>query len=206
MGGKVTFVRIPKNASTSITRRLGSMNSITKESCDATKKKVDRLNVFQSMSTRHPYLSESVSILGEDILSYPTFAVCRNPYDRMLSLYKFLRRSIGHFQAYLQLLSNFQFFLNVCYDLHKQDQDKMGDIVTSQSKFLDVDTDITILKFENLQNDFSAFVEKHQLDVDPNLDVINVTSKEKEVKHNESTREITRSLWAEDFERFGYEP
>ena len=205
MAEKVTFVKIPKNASSSIVHKIKEVNAITRYK---TTKPIDKENIFSWASQFHPLLSESVSDCGEEILNYPCFAVCRNPYDRFLSMFKFFKMKWGILESLEGITSDITNFATISYLEYKQEgHNKMGNFIASQSEFLDVDVDIEILRFENLQNEFSDFVKKHNLPIDPKLDEKNSSSpmNKYQIKHTDQSKEIVQTIWRDDFERFGYE-
>ena len=84
---KVTFIRIPKNASTSLYNFFGPTNTI-RDNVIPSNKEIYK-NFFASSHCR---ISDSVEHLGDEILSLPTLSVVRNPYDRMVSMYFFAQK------------------------------------------------------------------------------------------------------------------
>lgn len=219
---EVNFIRIPKCASSSIYAHIGNKNTITDESMSGSQsydKAQDivrdwfNLHVFPGSSFEHfaySYcsFSQAVSVLGSGILDNPSFAVCRNPYDRMVSQYFYNKKKLSseHFETTfgvcnddIEGLSN---FINYCVD----NQD-IGYL--SQSFYLNVDTEINILRFENLQNDFSGFVTSNNLTIDPTLPHLNENDLDSYTGsymsyYTEASKNKVKELWEEDFERFGY--
>jgi hypothetical protein len=185
-----TFIRIPKNASTSIYRKLGKLNTITDDSMSILADSNTHRGIF---APSHCRLSQAVEVLGKDILDKIVFTVVRNPFDRMVSQYFFaLKQKLVKFQS----LEN---FIDFC-----------GETKTiaslSQSYYLDIDTEINILRFENLEEDFKKLFEQNGIGIlYSGLGHINKTKhKPFQQYYNPTLRAKVKALWAEDFERFDY--
>ena len=105
----LTFLRIPKNASTSLYAFFGLANTIRNEYLNANNSKY--LNVFEPS---HCTLQEAKEILGDDVAKLPVLAVVRNPYDRMVSMFFFAKKhDLG--QLYDISLDSFDSFVDGFY-------------------------------------------------------------------------------------------
>lgn len=189
----VCFFRIPKNASTSIYEHLGEKNIIRDENLKKLLKKERFANIF---APSHCKISEAVEELGEDILNFPCFAVCRNPYDRMVSQYFFCQKS-----DFIDMkFDSFKSFVDFCVQ-----NDTIASM--SQSNYLDLEINCSILRFENLQKDFSKFLEeKNIVEIDPTLPHKNKSNHLLfDSYYSKETKDMVYSLWEEDFVRFDYE-
>ncbi len=219
---ELNFIRIPKCASSSIYAHIGDKNTITDESMSGSEN-YDQgqiaardwfdLHVYPGNTLKiwpysHCSFSKAISVLGSGILDNPSFAVCRDPYDRMVSQFFFNKKSLSseHFEttfgAYNNDIEGLSNFIDYCVD----NQD-IGHL--SQSFYLDVDTEINILRFENLQNDFSGFVTDNNLTIDPILPHLNQNDLDSYSEnymsyYTETSKNKVKELWAEDFERFNY--
>ena len=189
MKERLTFVRIPKNASTSIYNHTRLINTIVDWKMPM---REEHLGIF---APSHCSLSQAVKTLGDEILKKIVFAVCRNPYDRMVSQYCFVQN-----QKFIPIrFKDFSEFVDFCIE-----EDTIAS--HSQSYYLDVDTDIDVLRFEDLSHEWIRFMHKHRLFiVSPDIPHVNKT------KHNDYTEYYTpsikdkvRELWSEDFKRFNY--
>ena len=85
------FVRIPKNASTSVYKHLGHFNLVNKYSVLFQKNLNQPLykNWFDPTHAK-PY--EIASILPVKCSDYYSFAIVRNPWDRFVSMYAFANK------------------------------------------------------------------------------------------------------------------
>ena len=73
---KAVFVHIPKNAGTAIETLFGN-------------------NSFKIQPNKHANIHEIKKFFPEVYKSYRKFTIIRNPYDKMVSWYFYLRRNIG---------------------------------------------------------------------------------------------------------------
>ena len=190
---KVNFVRIPKNASTSLYNFFGVTNTIRDEYLGEPKEKI--------FAPSHCTLDEAVEKLGEGILELPTLAVYRNPYDRAVSFYCFaLKYDLFGFYNLPKLP-----FLEFCETFVKQDEEFFH--AWSQKKYINNkhNKEIHILRFDNLEEDLNTFlIEQNLLDFynkcGSKLKRENTTNHE----HFESfycpeSKKIISDLWNEDF-------
>lgn len=187
----INFVRIPKNASTSIYYHITEMNTISNEKTDSLKD----TKYLKSMPTSHCTLSQAVEIMGKQILENPTFAVCRNPYDRMVSMY---HNALKEKHNKKLGVTNFEQFVDFCMN-----EDTIASL--SQSDYLDLDIYVDILRFENLQKDWKTFLIKHKIAINPRLPHKHKSNrKDWKSYYNTSIKEKVAQLWRNDFTRFNY--
>ena len=191
-GRLVTFIRIPKNASTSIYNHVAPINTIKDEYMQSLKHSKDHMGIF---APSHCKLSDAVKVLTDEILKKFCFAVCRNPYDRMLSQYKFSQKA-----EFIPVdFKDFWEFIDFCVE-----EETIAS--HSQSYYLDVDTKIDVLRFENLQKDFSLFLRKNRILINPILPVQNKTPHKHYTEYYTPTlKEKVKAFWKEDFKRFNYD-
>ena len=185
------FIHIPKTGGTAIERALGI------KAANEPKKLISKQKeLIEGVRTVPQHFTPDIlrERLGEDIYeSSIKFAVVRNPYTRVLSEY-FYRNKSGNMNRFPKWFRTY--YGNIDH-VHK----------IPQSKFVDSDN-ITILKQETLQEDFSRFVEESNLPIKSELGTVNKS------KHNKTDliKEIPlpiigriNNLFEEDFIRFGYE-
>ncbi|MDC0529209.1 sulfotransferase family protein [Gammaproteobacteria bacterium] len=194
---EVTFIRIPKNASTSLYTLFGESNSIRNEYLDSNNRRY--LGIFESS---HCEIDYAVNKLGSNILDKPVVAVVRNPYDRLVSMYFFAKKyKLG--KLYNIDLSTFDRFAIGFYE-HSDDEDFFH--AFPQVKFIG-EEDVSILRFENLQNDLEQFIQENSMD---KIDVKQL-KKLNSTEHRDYTeyysrlsKSIVKNMWREDLDKFSY--
>lgn len=193
----LTFLRIPKNASTSIYTFFGFANTIRNEYLDANNDKY--LNVFEPS---HCTLKEAKELLGDDIADLPILAVTRNPYDRLVSMFFFAKKyNLG--QLYDISLDSFDEFAEGFYKLSK---DPYFFHAKTQAEYIKENDKVTVCRFESLKSDISKFIENNNLSFDidlfPNLN--STIHDNYKSYYTEKTKDIVESMWKEDLEFFSY--
>ena len=200
---KVTFIRIPKNASTSLYNFFGPTNTI-RDNVIPSEKKIYK----DFFAPSHCKISDAVGHLGDEILSLPTFSVIRNPYDRMVSMY-FFAKKLNLSKVYGNTADN---FLNFCHLFQEMSEDKGFFSSWSQKSFMQIGDETVggIIRFENLNEDFNKFLIKNDL-----LSFFNQYNKSLK-KENQTSHEmyknyyccdskkIVEQFWSEDIEYFKY--
>lgn len=190
----VNFVRIPKCASTSVYNHLGDKNNIRDELLIDVLGSRTHQGVF---APSHCPLSIASKHIGYEILNQPTFTVIRNPFDRMVSMWKFHLKAdfipfkIEEFDRFVRFIFHPDTFLPIAQN--------------SQSYYLDLNVDVEILRFENLASDFATFVDKHQLDIDPVLPHENASRPTEDYwvrYYNPLLLDLVKTFWREDFDKF----
>lgn len=188
MEKSLTFIRIPKNASTSVYEHIKPLNTIRDEALPYRR---EHFNIF---APSHCRLSEAVEVLGKDILDKVVFAVSRNPLDRMVSQYHFAQK-----ENWIPIkFKGFANFVDFCAD---------NETIAShsQSYYLDVSTKINIIRFENLQYDFDLLLRSNGILANPILPKLNSTKRDHyKSYYTPALEEKVRELWNEDFKRFNY--
>lgn len=197
----LTFIRIPKNASTSLYTFFGGLNTVRNEYLSGDNPR--HLNIFESS---HQSISDLEVNLGSDILKKPVLAVVRNPYDRLVSMYFFAKKlDLG--KIYDVDVSDFPSFAR---GFHSLSRDRNFFHAMPQVDFIEhSERDrFTVIRFEDLKKGIINFISKNGLsgmfDVD-NLEALNGTiHKHYAEYYNDETIEIVRDMWGCDLERFSY--
>ena len=197
---KFIFIHIPKTAGTSVEKVL------FKPPKKRTTKDLWMFpNKYQTGALQHLMASHIIQEVGWDVFfKYFTFSFVRNPYDKMVSQYKYtinerpdLLRYIGisdsaSFKEYIERVMVTK--LHVQWDC--------------QYKFLYINKKCVvdfIGKFENLQEDFNIVCDKIGI---PRQQLPHKNkSKHKHYTeyYDEETKEIVAKKYAKDIEYFGYE-
>ena len=194
---KTIFIHIPKNAGTSINTYF----SVKPKTVEIKRKKV----------FKHETVSDIKRDCFEIYNSYTKFAIVRNPYDRMVSWYAYLRKyrlNNDHIKTYQYNSKNDSYEV---VDIAKADimgfrmWVKNPTIIDPREWLLNnqcywVDDTVTILRYENLNEELNAFFKK-----EIKLPIVNSTSRYDLLDYyNEETSDIVYNKYKEDFEKFNY--
>ena len=197
----VTFIRIPKNASTSLYEFFGYSNTVRDEYLSGDNPK--HLNIFASS---HQSVSELEVNLGQHIIKKPVLAVVRNPYDRLVSMY-FFAKKYGLGSIYNIDTSDFLSFARGFYILS---EDGNFFHAMPQTGFIEhpKKEDFTIIKFENLNEGINDFINTNKLNNKfnvGNLETLNATNhKHYSEYYNKEAIDIVKNMWSSDLDRFSY--
>jgi hypothetical protein len=166
----VTFIHIPKTAGSSITKWFQDNTTCAKNNYG------------------HIFLSEI------DNPASLIFAVVRNPWDRIVSIYSFVNDN------YECCTCNFENFI---YNMIKTVAFDGKKFSTPQIRW--IEPGVThILRFENLEKDFKIIQDIFQC-YEP-LPLENKTKHEHyRTYYNDETRQLVAEMFKEDIEAFGYE-
>lgn len=195
----ISFIRIPKNASTSVYRFFGEVNLIRNDYLDANNSKY--LNIFEPS---HCTISEAEKLLGEDVLKYPVLAVVRNPYDRLVSMFFFAKKyNLG--SLYNIDMTTFDSFSEGFYKLSHYDDFFHS---TSQKEFIkhDKSEDFTVCRFEELKTDLAEFIKDNKLEFDmKDFPVLNSTEHcDYKEYYSDKSKDIVNKMWGDDLDCFSY--
>ena len=197
MKNTLTFLRIPKNASTSIYSFFGDANTIRNEYLDANNSKF--LNVFESS---HCTLQEAKDLLGNYVAELPILAVVRNPYDRMVSMFFFAKKhNLG--QLYDISLESFDSFVEGFYNASK---DPNFFHAKNQCDYIKGSDNVTVCSFENLKDGITEFITDNGLSF--NMDdfpKLNSTEHSNyKTYYSGKSKETVSKMWQDDLTRFSY--
>jgi hypothetical protein len=199
------FVRIPKNASTSLYEHLGAFNLIHKYRKDFlknTKKPLYR-NFFDPT---HAKPNEIKEILPINTDNYFSFAVCRNPWDRFVSMFGFMHKhELWRLYGYEEKFS-FEKFCSFVQEKYEQ-QDPNFFPTQNQVEWLDGAFKVKkIISFENLQEDFACMLKEYGIEhINPQLPHLNSSDrKEYRAYYNDKTKDLVSEIFRRDIEFFDY--
>ena len=197
------FLRIPKNASSSIMEKLGTRN-IVKKYEKKLQESLDK-NIYKDFfSATHARPHELQSVISPVEFGCFSFAVVRNPWDRVVSMYHF---SIKKGLANLFGLDNDLSFEGFCEVLRSREGDRSFMPVFKQTEWTHGSIEVDeILKFENLSEDFSAMIKNHDIkDMPPRLPHHNRTiHKPYQDYFNSGTQKIIKKVFEEDCDLLKY--
>lgn len=201
---RLIFYRIPKNASTSIYKHLGNTNVIKIHETEISKNVDTRVykNIFEPS---HVKPKELISFGILDVKDYFSFCVVRNPWDRVVSMYKFSLLNKGIFKKIYGIeKEDFVSFCNIIKD-RKDDPFFIGS--HKQSEWMDDKNPLDkILFFESLREDFSNMIKDINLvGVGSDLPHVNKTEhKHYSEYYNSETKKIISEVFEEDIDNFRY--
>ena len=200
------FVRIPKNASTSIYSHLGELNLIKRHEKffhDALFKKKLYKGWF---SPTHAKPDEIYSVFGNLAKNYMSFAVVRNPFDRAVSMFQFGKENkLGNLYGESNDLS----FENFCEIMKEKHLNKEKDFIAihSQTEWLEGAFQPNfVLRFENLRKDFQEMLDTCQIKhINSNIPHEN-SSQRLNYKnyYNNKTKKIIAKIFEKDVDTFKY--
>ena len=172
---KLIFIHIPKNAGTSITSYFSTQ----------------RIN----QPRKHASIEEIKSGFPTEYEAYKKFAIVRNPYDRMVSYFFYLKKNNNYYVRGI----NFKEWSNYLINIIKENinNSELKKTFTQDSW---VDNTVNILKFENLEKEMNNFL-KEQI----KLPKINTSNHQEFLKYyDEDSLNNIYNIFKEDFEKFNY--
>jgi len=193
----MTFLRIPKNASTSIYSFFGASNTIRNEYLDANNDKY--LSVFEPS---HCTLQEAKGLLGDCVALLPLLAVVRNPFDRMVSMFFFAKKhNLG--SLYDISLDSFDEFVEGFY---KASDDPNFFHAKTQCDYMKGSDNVTVCRFENLKDDITKFIRDNGLSFSiGDLQKLNSTEhSDYKNYYTDKSKGIVMDMWKDDLTRFSY--
>lgn len=199
------FVRIPKNASTSLYEHLGQFNLVNKH------RKAFMQNLKNPLyrsffDPTHAKPKEIQEILPVKCSSYFSFCVIRNPWDRFVSMYSFTKKMELWRLFNLTKEPTFEEFCQIA-------EDKMNFGATDFFPTQDQNQWLTggfkidkILMFENLQEEFSTMLlEKGIEHINPNLPHLNSTDRKNyKIYYNDYCKGLVSEIFKDDISKFDY--
>ena len=170
---KTIFIHIPKNAGTAIETLFGNSS-------------------FRIQPPKHANIHEIKKTFPEIYDSYSKFTIIRNPYDKMVSWYFYLKRQLGEqhnvieFNEWIKDPSKFW---------HANDP-----ISYLKPQYEWVDDTVVLIKYENLDKEFNQFFGK-----EINLPVVNKSKHDHYLTYyNKESLDIIYDRYKKDFKKYNY--
>lgn len=199
------FIRIPKNASTSVYQHLGNFNLVNKHS-QLFNKNANKPLYKGWFDPTHAKPNEIAELLPVKCSDYFSFAVVRNPWDRFVSMYSFSKKMNLWKLFDLKSEPSFETF---CSITQEKFSNKASDFFPIQDQCQWLEGPFKpkqILKFENLQLDFSKMLKDLRIDhINQILPHLNSTvHKNYEHYYTAKSRKLVEQIYARDIEKFKY--
>ena len=169
---KAIFIHIPKNAGTSIEEYFGNES-------------------VRIQPSKHADIHEIKSRFKNSYNNYKKFTIIRNPYDKMVSWYFYLKKNLGNynvieFNDWIKDPSKFW---------HANDP-----ISFLKPQYDWIDDTVEIIKFENLNKEINSFFNKKI-----NLPVTNKSNHNNYLEYyNKQSLDIIYDKYKKDFIKFNY--
>lgn len=202
---KFIFIHIPKNAGTSIQEALKNVNV-----------REEKQHWAVSQTTKHQSLQDLLKIYEDsnwlekkvkdfDFINYFKFAVVRNPFERMVSLYNYLKKS--KIRNEIHTVNSFEHFIHLFEDKNSW-VSKLHSCKTQLSYITDFEGNILVDylgRYENLSI-FKTEIEAN-FDFKLNLKKLNVSNLHKfdyRTYYDNETQSIIEWKFLEDLNTFNY--
>jgi hypothetical protein len=209
---KCVFVHIPKTAGSSIEQvlypRLSHGGAVISEISDT--------NLFAGWNKEHKFwmhhatMQQINDLYEKDVSEYFKFAFVRNPYERAISDWKFLRGKSNkrwRSKTFLKYLNREGYFERILSN--SNDESTRIDHTYPQYNFIYDDNGKCLVdfigKFENLQQDFDTICDKIGIPRQQLPHENKTKHKHYTEYYDDETRSIVAEKYAKDIEYFGYE-
>ena len=170
---RTIFVHIPKNAGTSIEEYFGNSS-------------------FVIQPNKHDSIYDVKKRFPNSYSNYRKFTIIRNPYDKMVSWYSYLKRNLGENYDVIDFnkwIKNPLKFWHI--------DDPIG-YLKPQHEW--VDDTVEIIKFENINKELNDFFGE---DID--LPITNNSNRDHYLEYyNQESLDTIHERYKEDFEKFNY--
>lgn len=166
-------------------------------------------SVSGTMTTKH----RSIHQFAENTL--PTFTVVRNPYDRLVSAYFYIKniqktdmyynspavtesaRIISGCDTFREFVLNLETYKDTVFGLRPQHEhvcDESGKILVD-----------TVIRHESLESGLSEFCKQHDIVMNP-LEKINISRRNRDWQdyYDDQTKKVVQRVYQGDFDVFGY--
>jgi hypothetical protein len=200
------FIRIPKNASTSIYSHLGDFNLVKKYEKHFNDCFFNEKLYKKWFSPTHAKPDEIYRIFGGMVKNYMSFAIVRNPFDRAVSMFQFAKENnLGDLYNQNNDFS-FSQFCEIMNENHLNNE-KNFIAIHQQTEWLQgmFEPDF-ILQFENLKKDFEEMLQicriKHVNSNIPHQNSSNRSSYQN--YYNGKTQKIIAKIFEKDLDTFKY--
>jgi hypothetical protein len=199
------FIRIPKNASTSVYQHLGAFNLVNKYS-SSFMKNVNKPLYKGWFDPTHAKPSEIASILPVKCSDYYSFAIVRNPWDRFVSMYSFANKMQIWKLFGLKEEPSFEKFCDITKEKFSNKAADFFPIQDQMEWMSGAFQPKQILRFENLQPSFEQMLlDLRVAHIPAKLPHVNSTEhKHYRQYYNDKSRKLVEEIFHRDIETFKY--
>ena len=170
---KAIFIHIPKNAGSSIEKLFENSS-------------------FRVQPSKHADIHVIKRKFKNSYNNYRKFTIVRNPYDKMVSWYFYLKRNLGEEH---EIVDFNEWIKDPMQFWHADDPESF-----LNPQYTWVDDTVEILRFENLNEDINMFFGK-----DLQLPVTNKSNHEHYTNYyNKCSADIIYNRYKEDFKKYNY--
>ncbi len=200
------FIRIPKNASTSMYSHLGDLNLIKKH------EKIFNDAMFKNklynkwFSPTYAKPDEIFKFFGRMVRDYMSFAIVRNPFDRAVSMFQFAKENkLGDLYNH----SSDIVFEDFCEIMEENHTNNTKDFIGTHQQVEWINGAFQpnfILRFENLKNDFKEMLDACEIrHISSDIPHEN-SSKRSNYKdyYNSNAKKIIEKVFEKDIDTFKY--
>lgn len=207
---KFIFVHIPKTGGTSLALLLESKAAGDDILIGDTPKAVKRRHKYKNIEVsgrlwKHSKLIDIYGLLTqEQIEEYTVFTIVRNPWDRIVSYYHWLRaQEFDHPAVALSKAHDFTNFINHPVQVATLRRDNVSAYTVDQNG---VDRGDKFFRCEALV-EAKPWLEQRNGYKMPDLEHVNRSERTADYReaYSDADRDLIADLFAEDIERFGYQ-